>query len=127
MYFQDQVAKGVEAMGDILQYVPGRKMTVSSSSAKAKVYIRETRNKEGEPKSFKVIRRFIREQNGILKGIVKACRTTPKPLEEQEIQEAQEMPEEMQEQEEMHEVQEEMHEVQEEEDEWSCESIYSED
>ena len=117
-------------MGDSLQYVPGRKMTVSSSGAKAKVYIRETRNKEREPKSFQAIKKFIREQNGILKGIVKACRTTPKPLEEQEMpeamQEQEEIPEEMQEvQEEMQEVQEEMQEEQ--EDEWSCESIYEED
>ena len=75
--------KGVEAMGNSLVFVPNRKMPIFKKSNKTKVYVRETRSRDNVPKSLKHIDRFFKEQNSLLKGIVKACRTIPEPLEEE--------------------------------------------
>ena len=74
---------------DSLQYVPGRKMTIVTNN-RSKIYLREKRNQEREPKSHKAIKKFIKEQNGILKGIVRACRKIPEPLEDRDEQEVEE-------------------------------------
>ena len=76
--------KGVEAMGNSLGYVPNRKNPIFKNNTKTKVFVRETRSRDKVPKSIKHINRFFKEQNGLLKGIVKACRTIPEPLEEEE-------------------------------------------
>ena len=81
-------------MGDSLQYVPDRKISVFTNIRSKE---REKRNTDREPKSHKAIKRFLKEQNGVLKGIIAACRTTPEPLEdrleEDTVQDQQEMQE----------------------------------
>ena len=110
-------------MGDSLKFVPGRKMAVVTNS-RDKIYIRETRNKEREPKSQKAIGKFLKEQNGLLKGIIKACRTIPEPLVEQEQDDLQEQQGVQEERDAMRqEMQEEGQETQE-EMQSSCESFY---
>ena len=76
--------KGVEAMGNSLGYVPNRKMPIFKNTTKTMVFVRETRSRDNVPKGLKHINRFLKEQNGLLKGIVKACRNIPEPLEEDE-------------------------------------------
>ena len=55
------------------------------TNRRSKIYLREKRNQERQPKSHKDIKKFIKEQNGILKGIIKACRKTPEPIDEEEV------------------------------------------
>ena len=57
------------------------------------MFIQETRTKDRVPRSIKNIHQFFKEQNGILTGIVKACRQIPEPLEEVVEEEEQEVPE----------------------------------
>ena len=91
--------KGVEAMGNSLCYVPNRKMPIFKNSTKTKVFVRETRSRDNVPKGLKHIDRFLKEQNGLLKGIVKACRTIPEPLEDEEEDQDEQVDEEQQEEE----------------------------
>ena len=58
------------------------------------MFIQETRTKDRVPRSIKNIHQFFKEQNGILAGIVKACRQIPEPLEEVVEEEEQEVVEE---------------------------------
>ena len=57
------------------------------------MFIQETRTKDRVPRSIKNIHQFFKEQNGILTGIVKACRQIPEPLEEVVEEEEQELSE----------------------------------
>ena len=54
------------------------------------MYIPETRTKDKVPRTMKNLDQFFKEQNGILAGIIKACRQIPEPLEEEVEDEEQE-------------------------------------
>ena len=54
------------------------------------MYIPETRTKDKVPRTMKNLEQFFKEQNGILAGIVKACRQIPEPLEEEVEEQEQE-------------------------------------
>ena len=55
------------------------------------MYIPETRTKDKVPRTMKNLEQFFKEQNGILAGIVKACRQIPEPLEEEVEEQEQEL------------------------------------
>ena len=74
---QDQVKKGVEMMGDSLEYVDGRKYVAYRDAAGKKAYEREGRGKGKEPEGHKKMSLFIKERNGVMAGIIRATKEMP--------------------------------------------------